>query len=88
MQDVMQLALDDAEVATLFEGVSAGAQVKITLDVTVSEIDEERVHATIDSVHDDVSIIEDIELDEAEEDDEVESDEADAEEEDTEEEEY
>lgn len=73
MQDLLQLALEDPEVASLFEGVAAGSKVKITLDVTVSEIDEDRINATVDSVHEDVSVIEsaeDVELDEPDEEEE------------------
>lgn len=73
MQDLLQLALEDPEVGALFEGVAAGSKIKITLDVTVSEIDEERINATVDSVHDDVSVIEsadDVELDEPEDEEE------------------
>lgn len=70
MQDVLQIALEDEDVGELFEGVSAGSKITITLDVTVSEIDEERVHATVDNVHEDIRTIsdeDDIELDEPDE---------------------
>lgn len=56
MQDLLQLSLGDEEVAELFEGVNAGSKIKLTVEVTISEIDEERLNATVDLVHDDVSI--------------------------------
>jgi hypothetical protein len=83
MQDVLQLALEDPEVSELFEGVAAGSKVKITLDITVSEIDEERIHGTVDSVHDDLTVIEsseDLELDEEPDEEPVEDEEEDYEE--------
>jgi|11BtaG_2_1085332.scaffolds.fasta_scaffold03171_8 hypothetical protein len=57
MQDLLQLSLEDEEVAELFEGVTAGSKVKITLEVTVSEIDDERFVATVDMVEDEVDVI-------------------------------
>ena len=51
MQDLLQLACDE-EVAELFDGVNAGSKIKLR---TVSEIDE-AANATVDLVHDDVSI--------------------------------
>jgi len=86
MQDVIQMSLDDAEVAELFEGVSAGSKIKITLDVTVSEIDDERLHATVDLVHDDIDVIgeevdEDFEEEEVEEEEEVDEEDEEEEEE-------
>ena len=76
MQDLLQLSLGDPEVAELFEGVSAGSKVKLTLEVTVSEIDDERFNATVDLVEDEVEVLdegEDYEDEEDyEEDDEVE----------------
>jgi hypothetical protein len=56
MQDLLQLSLGDEEVAELFEGVNAGSKIKLTVEVTVSEIDDERLNATVDLVHDDVSV--------------------------------
>tara|TARA_B100000029_G_scaffold499603_1_gene570226 strand:- start:861 stop:1127 length:267 start_codon:yes stop_codon:yes gene_type:complete len=88
MQDVLQIALEDADVGELFEGVSTGSKITITLDVTVSEIDEERVHATVDMVHPDVSVMEseaDIELDEPEDEEVEEAEDVEEEEEDYEE---
>lgn len=86
MQDLLQLSLGDEEVAELFEGVNAGSKIKLTVEVTVSEIDDERLNATVDLVHDDVSVEdegeefedeEDYEEDDAEdEDEEYEEDEA------------
>ena len=70
MQDVLQIALEDADVGELFEGVSTGSKITITLDVTVSEIDEERIHATVDNVHEDIKTVsdeDDVELDEPDE---------------------
>ena len=57
MQDIIQLSVSDAEIAELFEGVTAGSKVRLTLDVTVSEIDDERFAATIDEIDDDVDIL-------------------------------
>jgi hypothetical protein len=71
MQDVLQIALEDSDIGELFEGVAAGSKITITLDVTVSEIDEERVHATVDNVHEDITTISDeadVELDEPDDD--------------------
>lgn len=56
MQDLLQLSLGDEEVAELFEGINAGDKIKLTLEVTVSEIDDERLSATVDMVHDDVNV--------------------------------
>ena len=86
MQDVIQMSLDDAEVAELFDGVSTGSKIKITLDVTVAEIDDERLHATIDLVHDDVDVIGEEEEEEFEDEDVEEEEEAEEEEEEEEEE--
>ena len=57
MQDIIHLSVSDAEIAELFEGVTAGSKVRLTLDVTVSEIDDERFAATIDEIDDDVDIL-------------------------------
>ena len=78
MQDLVQLSLEDEEVAELFEGVSAGQKVKLTLEVTVSEIDDERFNGTVDLVHDEVVVTEDEEYEDEEdyeEDDDAEEDE-------------
>jgi hypothetical protein len=48
MQDVVQIGMDE-ELMNVFEGVSAGGRVRITLDLTVSEIDEDRFVGTIDA---------------------------------------
>ena len=69
MQDLLQLSLEDEEVAELFEGVTAGSKVKITLEVTVSEVDDERFVATVDMVEDEIDV-----LDEDEDEDEDEED--------------
>jgi hypothetical protein len=61
MQDLVQLSLEDEDVAELFEGVAAGSKIKMTLEVTVSEVDEERLVATLDEVHDDVDILDELE---------------------------
>jgi len=87
MQDVVQLGMSE-ELSEVMEGVSAGDKVKLTFEVTVSEIDEERFKATIDMLDPDVSVIggseEDDEEDyepEVEEDEEEEYDEYEGEEE-------
>lgn len=67
MQDLLQLSLEDEEVAELFEGVTAGSKVKITLEVTVSEVDDERFVATVDMVEDEIDVLDEDE-DEDEED--------------------
>ena len=79
MQDLVQLSLEDEDVAELFEGVAAGSKIKMTLEVTVSEVDEERLVATLDEVHDDVDILD--ELEDSEEDDYEEEEDGDEEEE-------
>lgn len=58
MQDVVQLGMD-SELMNVMEGVSAGTRVRVTLDLTVSEIDDERFVATIDAggVDPDVQIL-------------------------------
>lgn len=76
MQDLLQLSLGDPDVAELFEGVTAGSKIKLTLEVTTSEIDEDRFVATVDMVHDDIDFDEDEDL-EDEEDYEEEEDEED-----------
>lgn len=82
MQDIIQLSVSDAEIAELFEGVTAGSKVRLTLDVTVSEIDDERFAATIDEIDDNVDILdEDKEELEDEEDYEDDDDDGDDEEE-------
>ena len=83
MQDVVQLGMD-AELMNVFEGVSAGTRVRVTLDMTVSEMDDERFVATIDAggVDPDVQI-----LDEGEEEETLPLDEDDQGEEEYEEEE-
>ena len=77
MQDLLQLGLGDEEVAELFEGVSAGSKIKLTLEVTVSEIDDERLNSTVDLVHDEVEVLDDGEDYEDEEDYEEEGDDED-----------
>lgn len=77
MQDLLQLGLEDEEVAELFEGVSAGSKIKLTLEVTVSEIDDERINSTVDLVHDEVEVLDDGEDLEDEEDYEEEDDDED-----------
>ena len=67
MQDLLQLSLEDEEEAELFEGVTAGSKVKITLEVTVSEVDDERFVATVDMVEDEIDVLDEDE-DEDEED--------------------
>lgn len=68
MQDVVQIGMDD-ELMNVFEGVSAGGRVRITLDLTVSEIDEDRFVGTIDAggVDPDVRILDGEEESEEEE---------------------
>ena len=66
MQDLLQLSLGDPDVAELFEGVSAGSKIKLTLEVTTSEIDEDRFVATVDMVHDDIDFDEEEDLEEEE----------------------
>lgn len=66
MQDLLQLSLGDPDVAELFEGVSAGSKIKLTLEVTTSEIDEDRFVATVDMVHDDIDFDEEEDLEEGE----------------------
>lgn len=66
MQDLLQLGLEDEEVAELFEGVSAGSKIKLTLEVTVSEIDAERFSGTVDLVHDDIDITDEADTEEEE----------------------
>lgn len=56
MQDVVQLGMSE-ELSEVMEGVSAGDKVKLTFEVTVSEIDDERFKATIDMLDPDVSVI-------------------------------
>lgn len=78
MQDIINIALDDEEVAEVFEGVSAGSKVKFTIEATVSEIDDERFSATIDMVHDDLEITDESDVedeDDYEEEDDYEDDE-------------
>lgn len=62
MQDVVQIGMDE-ELMNVFEGVSAGGRVRITLDLTVSEIDEDRFVGTIDAggVDPDVRILDGME---------------------------
>ena len=48
MQDLVQIGMDE-ELMNVFEGVSTGGRVRVTLDLTVSEIDEERFVGTIDA---------------------------------------
>jgi hypothetical protein len=92
MQDLLQLNITDPDVAELFDGVSTGGKVKITLDVTVSEIDDERFIATVDEVHDDIGFEGEEELEDEEDYEEEEEfddeDEGDVEGEDDGEEEY
>ena len=66
MQDIIQLGFSDEEITELFEGVSAGSKVKLTIEVTVSEIDNERFSATIDEVHDDIDILDEEDLEDEE----------------------
>ena len=66
MQDLLQLSLGDEEVAELFEGINAGDKIKLTVEVTVSEIDDERLSATVDMVHDDVNVEESEDFEEEE----------------------
>jgi hypothetical protein len=73
MQDLLQLSLGDEEVAELFEGINAGDKIKLTIEVTVSELDDERLSATVDMVHDDVNVEE--EAGDFEEDEDYEEDE-------------
>jgi len=90
MQDLVQLNISEPEVSELFEGISAGSKVKLTLEVTVSELDDERFIATIDEVHDNVSSEDDIEMedeDDYEDDDEDDDEDDEYEEEEDEEEE-
>lgn len=65
MQDVLQLGMSE-ELSEVMEGVSAGDKVKLTLEVTVSEIDDERFKATIDMLDPDVSVIGGLEEDDEE----------------------
>lgn len=56
MQDVVQLGMSE-ELSEVMEGVSAGDKVRLTLEVTVSEIDDERFKATIDMLDPEVSVM-------------------------------
>ena len=56
MQDVVQLGMSE-DLSEVMEGVSAGDKVRISLEVTVSEIDEERFRGTIDAVDPELSVI-------------------------------
>ena len=81
MQDVVQLGMSE-ELSEVMEGVSAGDKVRISLEVTVSEIDDERFKATIDAVDPDLSVLDGAdEDDEADYEPEVEGDEEDEEDE-------
>lgn len=90
MQDLVQLNISDPDVSELFEGVSAGSKVKLTLEVTVSELDDERFIATIDEVHDDVSSEDELDMEDEEdyEEDDSEYEDDEYEDEEDEEEEY
>jgi hypothetical protein len=91
MQDLIQLNISDPEVSELFEGLTAGGKVTITVDVTVSELDDERFVATIDEVHDNVSFQDSTELEDEEDYEDYEDEEMDEDdeyEEEAEEEEY
>jgi len=88
MQDIIQFAVADPDVSELFEGISAGSKVTLTLDVTVSEIDDERFVATIDEVHDNVKF-DDLEIEDEEDyEEEGEEEEEEYEDDEDEEEEY
>jgi hypothetical protein len=63
MQDVVQLGMSE-ELSEVMEGVSAGDKVRLTLEVTVSEVDDERFKATIDMLDPEVSVIGEAEDDE------------------------
>jgi hypothetical protein len=58
MQDVIQMGMDE-ELLSEFEGASAGAKIKLTVMATISEIDDERLSATIDSIDEGVEIMSD-----------------------------
>lgn len=90
MQDLVQLNISDPDVSELFEGVSAGSKVKLTLEVTVSELDDERFIATIDEVHDNVSSEDELDMEDEEdyEEDDSEYEDDEYEDEEDEEEEY
>ncbi len=75
MQDILQMGMDE-ELSEVMEMVKPGDKIKVTVEVTVSEVDEERFKGTVDMIHSDVETLS--ESDEEEE----------YEEEDTEEEEF
>mgnify|MGYP000083838236 CR=1 FL=1 len=75
MQDLLQMGMDE-ELSEVMEMVKPGDKIKVTVEVTVREVDEERFKGTVDMIHSDVETLS--ESDEEEE----------YEEEDTEEEEY
>ncbi len=56
MQDVIQMGMDE-ELLSEFEGASAGTKIKLTVMATISEIDDERLSATIDSIDEGVEIM-------------------------------
>ena len=56
MQDVVQIGMSE-ELLEVMEGVSAGDKVRLTFEVTVSEIDDERFKATVDMLDPEVSVI-------------------------------
>ena len=71
MQDIIQLGIED-DVKEVLDGLSAGSKVKMVVEATVSEIDDERFVATIDNIHDDVEIMDEGEDYDPEENEEVE----------------
>lgn len=80
MQDLVQLGMDE-ELSDVFDGLSAGSKVKMVVEVTISEIDDERFTGTIDRIHEDVEMLDEGEEYEPEEDSEEEEPEEDSEEE-------
>tara|TARA_B100000963_G_scaffold155642_1_gene135504 strand:+ start:690 stop:926 length:237 start_codon:yes stop_codon:yes gene_type:complete len=62
----------DEEVSEVLDTVNPGDKIKITVEVTVSELDSDRLKATIDRIHSDVSVLS--EADEYEEEEEFEED--------------
>lgn len=56
MQDLLQLSMDD-DLRDVLDGLSAGSKVKMMVEITVSEIDEDRFTGTVDRIHEDVELM-------------------------------
>lgn len=74
MQDLLQLGMDE-DLRDVLDGLSAGSKVKMMVEVTVSEIDEDRFTGTVDRIHEDVEVMAEGEEYEPEEEDEEDSEE-------------